>query len=421
VDEDQIEKLLSGIHALFFADVENLAQFGPSWAELNSQSLNTTKSETAPWWETRSKDLIKIASESTPHYVYNRDTMSSRAEQLLGMTAVSRINYAMKANSHPETLKLLHAKGLCFDCVSWAEITHLLECIPTLKGSQIVFTPNFAPIAEYRNAYELGCHVNLDNLYPLENHPEVFAGRDIMVRLDPGVAKGHHKHVLTAGYQSKFGVDLSELEKLKNLAHKHQVRIVAFHAHVGSGIRSPETWAEIASQLAEIALDYSDVKILDLGGGFGVPERPGQQVLALDEANKLLLNFKKTFPKFELWLEPGRYLVAEAGVLLAKVTQTKTKGPKSFLGIDAGMHNLIRPPLYNAYHHIVNLSKLKEASLLTADVVGPICESGDVLGHDRKLPLSEENDIILIATAGAYGQVMSSNYNLRGQAQETFI
>ena len=421
VQEDQIEKLLSGIHDLFFADVVDMPQFGPSWAELNSKDSPSAITHEAPWWETRSDELIKIGNQSTPHYVYNRDTILQRADQLLAMTAIARVNYAMKANSHPETLKLIHSKGICFDCVSCAEITHLLECIPTLKGHQIVFTPNFAPIAEYQKAYELGCYVNLDNLYPLENHPEVFAGRDIMVRLDPGVAKGHHKHVHTAGYQSKFGVDLSELEKLKKLASTHQVKITALHAHVGSGIRSPETWSEIASQLAEIASGFPDVKILDLGGGFGVPERPGQEAVALPQANGLLMAFKKKLPHLDLWLEPGRFLVAEAGVLLAKVTQTKTKGPKTFIGVDAGMHNLIRPPLYNAYHHIVNLSKLKNDFSVTADVVGPICESGDVLGHDRKLPLSKENDIMLIATAGAYGQVMSSNYNLRGQARETFI
>lgn len=421
VDEDQIERLLNNIHALFFDDVSNMPQFGPSWSELNAKTSPSATAPEAPWWQSRADELIKLGTESTPHYVYSRDTILRRADQLKAMTAISRVNYAMKANSHPETLKLIHSKGICFDCVSWAEITHLLEAIPTLKGHQIVFTPNFAPIAEYRKAYELGCFINLDNLYPLENHPEVFTGREIMVRLDPGVAKGHHKHVHTAGYQSKFGVDLSELEKLKKLASDHKVKITALHAHVGSGIRSPETWSEIAFQLAEIAAGFPDVKILDLGGGFGVPERPGQDALSLPEANALLMTFKSKIPQFDLWLEPGRYLVAEAGVLLAKVTQTKTKGPKTFVGIDAGMHNLIRPPLYNAYHHIVNLSKIKNDLSITADVVGPICESGDVLGHDRKLPLSKENDIMLIATAGAYGQVMSSNYNLRGPARESFI
>ena len=421
VAEEEIEKLLSAVHALFFSDVNHNPQFGPSWTELNSE-LQIKKANTSiPWWKNKRDQLVKAANTVTPQYVYDRETIEKRAVELLNMKSISRVNYAMKANSHPDILRLLFKKGLSFDCVSLAEIEYLQKNVPEVKGSNIVFTPNFAPIGEYIKAYELGCHVNLDNLFPLEMHPEIFKNRDIMVRLDPGFAKGHHKHVQTAGYQSKFGIDLKELGKLKELANQHHVRITGFHAHIGSGIKSPETWAETALSLAQLSKDFADVKILDLGGGFGVPERPDHSHLNLSDADRYLNKFKSAWPHLDLWLEPGRFIVAEAGVLLAKVTQTKQKGPKKFVGLDAGMHNLIRSPLYGAYHHIVNLSRLTSESEITADIVGPICESGDVLGHDRKIPLSHEGDIYLIATAGAYGQVMASNYNLRGSAIETLI
>jgi diaminopimelate decarboxylase/aspartate kinase len=421
VAEEQIEKLLSAVHSLFFSEVSDIPQFGPSWAALNSMTQATKPEISAPWWKDKREKLLNAATKITPQYAYDVETIERRTDELLNMKSISRVNYAMKANSHPEILKILFNKGLSFDCVSLAEIEFLHKHIPGISGKNIVFTPNFAPISEYKSAFELGCHVNLDNLFPLEMHPEIFRNREILVRLDPGFAKGHHKHVQTAGYQSKFGVDLKELGKLSELATQNKVKIVGLHAHLGSGIKSPETWAETAYSLAQIAKDFRDVKILDLGGGFGVPERPDLAPLNLQDTDRYLNKFKSAYSNLDLWLEPGRFVVAEAGVLLAKVTQIKQKGPKMFIGLDAGMHNLIRSPLYGAYHHIVNLSRFTSEFEVTADVVGPICESGDVLGHDRKLPRSSEGDVFLIGTAGAYGQVMSSNYNLRGCAAEVLI
>jgi len=419
--ENEINRLLKTVHDLFFADVADLSQFGPKWTELNSQERFHSSKSTEPWWTTRSQELIQIAKTQSPVYVYDLKTVEKKADELLAMSTITRINYALKANSNQEILRCLAAKGLCFDAVSLPEIEHLMKSVPDLNPKRIVFTPNFAPISEYKKAFELGCYVNLDNLFPLEYHPEVFKHQSIMVRLDPGIAKGHHKHVHTAGYQSKFGIDLGEIEKLKDLVKKHSVNVIGLHAHVGSGIRSSETWAETALALAELSKDFPTVKILDLGGGFGVVEKPNQEPLNIHETDKMLSKFKTTWPDLELWIEPGRFLVAESGVLLSKVTQTKQKGPKMFVGVDAGMHNLIRPPLYGAYHQIVNLSKVNEPEAIVADIVGPICESGDVLGYGRKLPVCEENDVFLIATAGAYGKAMSSNYNLRGEINEIIL
>ncbi len=158
-----------------------------------------------------------------------------------------------------------------------------------------------------------------------------------------------------------------------------------------------------------------------MGGGLGVPENASQHSLDVQAINNSLLQAKSAFPDIQIWMEPGRFLVAEAGVLLARVTQVKSKNEVNFIGIETGMNSLIRPALYGSYHEIVNLTRLDEAPALTAHIVGPICESGDVLGYSRILPKTREGDVILIANTGAYGRVMSSHYNLREPAREIFV
>jgi diaminopimelate decarboxylase/aspartate kinase len=160
--------------------------------------------------------------------------------------------------------------------------------------------------------------------------------------------------------------------------------------------------------------------VLDLGGGIGVPDRPGQPEFNLPQLDQILLETLGS-QGIELWLEPGRYLVAESGVLLARVTQLKNKGNFHYVGVATGMNSLIRPALYGAYHEIVNLSRLDEPADVPCRVVGPICESGDVLGESRLLPATQEGDLLLIANAGAYGRVMASHYNRRSPAEELFL
>jgi diaminopimelate decarboxylase/aspartate kinase len=161
--------------------------------------------------------------------------------------------------------------------------------------------------------------------------------------------------------------------------------------------------------------------VLDLGGGLGVPERPGQASLDLAQFDALLGRFRQAHPDYQLWIEPGRFLVARAGALLTRVTQLKTKEHVQYVGVDAGMNTLIRPALYGSYHAIVNLSRIDEPPTTVANVVGPICESGDTLGHSRALPDPSEGDVLLVATTGAYGRAMSSTYNLREPAREVVL
>jgi diaminopimelate decarboxylase/aspartate kinase len=161
--------------------------------------------------------------------------------------------------------------------------------------------------------------------------------------------------------------------------------------------------------------------MIDLGGGLGVPERPGQEALDMTRLDASVRELKATHPGYELWLEPGRYVVAEAGVLVTNVTQTKGKGDVRYVGVSTGMNSLIRPALYGAYHEIANLTRLTEPAVALVNIVGPICETGDKLGTDRLLPPCKEGDVLLIANAGAYGYVMSSHYNLRAPAIEVTI
>jgi diaminopimelate decarboxylase/aspartate kinase len=197
-------------------------------------------------------------------------------------------------------------------------------------------------------------------------------------------------------------------------------RVIGLHAHTGSGVINAAVWREQLDRFLEILPQFPDVRVLDLGGGLGVPDRRGEPGFDLARLDELLTEALAPHD-VEVWLEPGRYVVAESGVLLARVTQLKRKGQYDYLGVSTGMNSLLRPALYGAYHDMVNLSRLHEPANRHYRVVGPICESGDVLGESRFLPESREGDIILIANAGAYGRVMSSHYNRRSPAAEVIV
>lgn len=421
VDEEQSERLVRQLHGLLFAQKAESPLFGPTWSELFGKAEEETAGPAREWWRARRAELLELAASRGPVYAYDMGTLRERAGALRSLDAVSRILYSVKANNHPGVLRALHEAGLAFECVSAAELDHVRSVFPDLEGSRLLFTPNFAPREEYASGFESGAVVTLDNLHPLRAWPEVFRGREIFLRLDPGRGRGHHAHVRTAGAQSKFGLAPEQLDEIQPLLEACGARVVGLHAHSGSGIRTAEAWSEVAIFLARSAERFPSVRVLDLGGGLGVPERPGQAPLHLEALGDLLRRFKEADPRFELWLEPGRFLVAEAGVLLARVTQVKHKGEVTYVGLETGINSLIRPPLYGAYHPIVNLSRLDEPATWTAHVVGPICETGDILGRSRRLPPTSEGDVLLIANAGAYGRVMSSRYNLREPAGEVLL
>jgi diaminopimelate decarboxylase/aspartate kinase len=316
----------------------------------------------------------------------------------------------------------LHARGVAFECVSLGEIEAVLRACPSLTADTILYTPNFAGKDEVKTAIERGVLLTIDNAALLEKWRDLLAGRALFLRLDPGVGRGHHRHVKTAGTGSKFGIAEADIARVRDQVAQIGATVVGLHAHAGSGILEPHHWSEVALFLVDHAQRYFPAaRVLDLGGGLGVPEKPGQAPLDLDDVNQGLERFKQAHPDYQLWLEPGRFMVARAGALLVKVTQVKHKGSIRYVGVDAGMNALIRPALYGAYHEIVNLSRIDDPATMTATVVGPICESGDVLGYARKLAPTREGDVVLIGTTGAYGRVMSSTYNQRGIPDERLL
>jgi diaminopimelate decarboxylase/aspartate kinase len=374
-----------------------------------------------PWWSRKRTQLLEIASQHTSAYVYDLDAIAVNCRNMAALENIDRVYYAVKANNHPEILQTIESAGLNFECVSPGEIEHVLALFPDIDRRRVLFTPNFAPREEYEYALDKGVWLTLDDLYPLQQWGGSFDGAEIFLRLDTGLGRGHHEHVRTAGVHSKFGIPLFELKEVQVLLARHQVKVVGLHAHTGSGILQSDNWRNIAETLIEAAQAFPGVRVLDLGGGLGVPEKTGQHSLNLLALDNSLAALKEQYDQYQFWLEPGRYIVAEAGVLLATVTQTKGKGKIRYVGISTGMNSLIRPALYGAFHEIVNLSRLSESAGHVVNIVGPICESGDRLGNDRWLPVCEEGDVILVANAGAYGHVMGSNYNLRSPAVEVAI
>jgi diaminopimelate decarboxylase/aspartate kinase len=417
VDNADAARLARQLHALMITSDHDDAILGESWQSLFAPP-ETISSE--PWWSSNRAELLDQASRGTPRYVYDGASLDAAATRL-GELPVSRIFFAVKANNHPAVLRRLATHGVGFECVSPGEVERVRSVLPELSTDRLLFTPNFAPREDYAFALEQGIAVTLDNLHALREWPELFRDRDILLRIDPGNGAGHHKHVRTAGTHSKFGIPVFELAEAATLAESAGATVIGLHAHAGSGVRDAQLWQDVALSLVSAAEHFPSVRILDLGGGFGVPERHGDAPLDTTDVAQRLQTFLDAHPDIELWIEPGRYLVAQAGVLLARVTQLKGKSGMRYVGIDAGMHSLIRPALYGAHHDIVNLTRLDQAVEITANVVGPICETGDVLGIERRLPECREGDVMLIANAGAYGRVMSSEYNLRGLPEEILL
>ena len=422
VDEDQAERLVRKFHATLISPPKTDAVFGETWEELQEEAHEAAPVVAPiPWWIEKRAQLIEIAAARESAYVYDRASIAAAVERLRGLKAVDQVFYAIKANSHPEVLQVVHDGGMNFEVVSPGEIQLVLDLFPDIDRQRILFTPNFAPREEYEFGLEQGVWVTLDNLHPLREWGESFAGKQVFLRLDPGQGRGHHEHVKTAGVHSKFGIPLFELDEAAALVKACGAEVVGLHAHTGSGILQADNWEDVAASLIAVVEHFPTVRILDLGGGLGIPETPGQQALDMAALDASLATARGQLEGFELWLEPGRYVIAEAGVLLATVTQIKGKGDVQYVGITTGMNSLIRPALYGAYHEIANISRVGEAATEIVNVVGPICETGDRLGSDRLLPPTREGDVLAIANAGAYGYVMSSRYNQREPAEEVII
>ncbi|TZF87745.1 bifunctional aspartate kinase/diaminopimelate decarboxylase [Cognatilysobacter lacus] len=422
VDEADAEGLLPTLHAELVRGgampVLDESVFGPAWRDV----VHGRPERAAPWWLARRDELLARAALGTPRYVYHLPTVRERARSLLDGGLVDCGFYALKANAHPAILEALNAEGFGFECVSLAEVQHVMRTLPSLAPSRILFTPSFAPRREYAAAFDAGVNVTLDSMELLQRWPDVLAGRTAWLRLDLGHGEGHHEKVRTGGAEAKFGLPVARFDAFMAQARILGVRITGLHAHLGSGIDDPAHWREVYGTLAALADSSDAIDTIDIGGGFPIPYTPDARPFDLDTWRDGVRGIKSAYPRCRLAIEPGRFLVAEAGALLMHVTQVVEKDGVRRIGLDAGMNALVRPAMYDAYHGIHNLTRIDDASLDTFDVVGPICESGDVLGHARRLPAATaEDDVMLVADAGAYGMAMANTYNLRPLPAEDIL
>ena len=419
VDPEHALSLVRRLHQTLIASrAESRPEFGPSWSELTQPAPVPDIPE--PWWRDRAAALLLLMEGRDSAYVYDLASVRAAARRLKGLSSIARVLYAVKANDQPELLNALAQEGTGFECVSWNEVEFVLENVPGVDVGELLFTPNFAPRREYEKALEKGVRLTIDNAWVVQQWPELFRGSEVFLRLDLEAGYGHHKKVITAGADSKFGISLDDVDSVLEVLAAQGAQVTGLHTHTGSGVINAGVWREQLERFIDVLPSFPDVRVLDLGGGLGVPDRRGKAGFDLAQLDELLAESVGD-RDLELWLEPGRYLVSECGVLLSRVTQLKSKGQYRYLGVATGMNSLIRPALYGAYHDVANLSRLEQEAVETYRVVGPICESGDVIAESRLLPSSQEGDVMLIANAGAYGRVMSSSYNRREPAEELIL
>ncbi len=371
-----------------------------------------------------------IDTYGSPLYVYNESILRERCREMRQLTDYPRfkVNYSVKANSNLELLKIIREKGLDADAMSPGEIHVLLAA--GFKPEQIFYIGNNVSAEEMRFAIKRDILVGVDSISQLEQFGRSNPGAKVAVRFNPGVGAGHHEKVVTGGTKTKFGVAPNLIEAVKAVIRKYNLSLCGINQHIGSLFMDSEPYLDGVERLLEIATKFDGLEFIDLGGGFGTPYRKqaGEKRLDLKELGvkleERLAAWVKTYgstPTFKV--EPGRYLVAECGVLLGTVHAVKENYGTKYIGTDLGFNVLTRPVLYDSHHDLEIYSKnpANEFKTEKATVVGNICESGDIIARERELPLIEEGDLVGVMDAGAYGYCMSSNYNNRLSPAEVLI
>jgi diaminopimelate decarboxylase len=370
----------------------------------------------------------------TPLYVTSekriRENYNRLRSALIRNYQKIRIYYAAKANSNLSVLKILETEGSYLDAVSPGEVSIALKA--GFPPERILFTGTSVRNDELKFLVNSNVTVNVDSLSQLDRLLNMAVPSLLSVRANPEIGAGHHNHVITAGKHSKFGVWEEDALKAYETAKKAGVERFGIHMHVGSGVLDVEPFVLALEKLLSIAKRVRDqvgveFEFIDMGGGLGVPYKPEDKELDLTLfSDTVLALFSRRIDEYGLGkpffcVEPGRYLVCDAGVLLTAVNTVKTTPFKKFVGVDAGFNTLIRPTMYGSHHHMLVANKLGSPEEETYDVVGPICESGDALARDRRLPKIEEGDLLAVLNAGAYGFAMSSQYNARPRAAEVLV
>lgn len=389
--------------------------------------LNFLKMElTNGKYELQNIALASLAHEfGTPAYVYDGNKIVSQLQSLKNAFSENplKVKFAMKALSNISIVKLLCEHGAGIDAVSINEAKLALSV--GVKNTDVNFTPNCVDFSEIVEGVELGLSVNLDNLSALEKFGKKYGNSyPCGIRLNPHIMAGGNYKISTGHSNSKFGISIYQLPDVMRLIDQYKIVVNGLHIHTGSEITETDVFLKMAEILFGIASDFPSLKFIDFGSGFKVAYRTEDHVTNMyDLGLKLGKSFKEFYHRYgkqlELWIEPGKYLVSEAGYLLVRVNVVKPTPSVTFVGVDSGLNHLIRPMMYDAYHEIVNISNPGGTQKIYT-VVGNICET-DTLGADRKLNEVREGDLLAIKNAGAYGYTMASNYNSRFRPPEILL
>jgi diaminopimelate decarboxylase len=403
--------------------------------KLDWQSTGLTRRGRKLWiGKTTCESLAK--QYGTPLWVINEPRIRDNVQRVRGAFSEHydkvRIHYACKANSALAVLAIARQEGCMVDAVSPGEVYLALKA--GFKPEQILFTGNNTKNEELAFALRTRVRITVDSMSQIRRLAKMARSNppSIAIRVNPEVGAGHHDHCITGGRDAKFGVWQDQAREAAGIAKESGLPVVGVHMHIGSGIPRADPFLPAIRRLMELAGQVqeesgSTLEFIDIGGGLGVPYRPDEEELDLgDFASKVVATFldaaRDSGIEGDPWLalEPGRYLVADACVLLATVTTLKETPFRTFVGVDAGFNDLIRPAMYGSYHHILNATNMS-GPRKKVDVAGPLCESGDLFARDRELTEPREGDIIAILNAGAYGFSMSSQYNSRPRAAEVLV
>ncbi len=361
----------------------------------------------------------------TPLYVYDADKILSQYNKLKNAfkDADVKIKYACKALTNISVLKLLNKAGAGLDVVSIQEAW--LGIKAGFKPSEILFTPNCVSFKEIQMAVEMGLMINIDNISILEQFGNAYGGEvPVCIRINPHIVAGGNAHIQTGHIDSKFGISIHQMRHLHRVVETQGIRVIGLHMHSGSDILDSRVFIQGAELLFDAAFNFKELEFIDFGSGFKVAYKNDDVTTDVEELGQEMTRRFAQFceeygRKLELWFEPGKFLVSEAGYFYVKVNVIKQTTATVFAGIDSGQNHLLRPMFYDAYHKITNVSN-PEGTPRVYTVVGYICET-DTFAWDRKLNEVREGDILCFHNAGAYGFSMSSNYNSRFRPAEVMV
>ncbi|WP_400080530.1 diaminopimelate decarboxylase [Winogradskyella sp. R77965] len=374
----------------------------------------------------KNSTLLKIAKDfGSPVYVYDADTIANQYKRLtkaFGKVKHLKLNYAVKALSNISVLKLFKSLGSGIDTVSIQEVQLGLKA--GFKPEHIIFTPNGVSLEEIEKVSNLGVQINIDNLSILEQFGTKHPNIPVCIRINPHVMAGGNTNISVGHIDSKFGISIHQIPLLLRIVENTKMNINGIHMHTGSDILDIDVFLHASEILFETAKNFKNLDFIDFGSGFKVPYKTGDIETNIEELgdklSKRFNEFCKAYGKdLTLAFEPGKFLVSEAGVFLAKVNVVKQTTSTIFAQIDSGFNHLIRPMLYGSQHEILNISNPKGRERFYS-VVGYICET-DTFANNRRISEINENDILCFKNAGAYCYSMASNYNSRYRPAEVLI